>query len=78
LDKATQKKELDAKIIQAGMFNEKASDQDRQKKLEDLIRKDYEDDEEADGADNEIPNDEQVNMLLKRDDDEYELFTRMD
>lgn len=45
MNKATQKKDLDAKIIQAGMFNEKASDMERQKKLEDLIRKDYEEEE---------------------------------
>lgn len=47
LSKATQKKDLDAKIIQAGMFNEKASDYERQKRLEDLIRKDYEEEEEG-------------------------------
>lgn len=29
------------------MFNDKASDVDRQKKLEDLIRKDYEDDNDC-------------------------------
>ena len=56
LNKATQKKDLDAKIIQAGMFNDKASDTDRQKKLEDLIRKDYEEDEDIE--ENEIPNDD--------------------
>jgi ATP-dependent helicase STH1/SNF2 len=44
--KASQKKLLDNKIIQAGMFNDKASDNERQKRLEDLIRKDYVEDEE--------------------------------
>mmetsp|Transcript_27928 Transcript_27928/g.26967 ORF Transcript_27928/g.26967 Transcript_27928/m.26967 type:complete len:273 (+) Transcript_27928:2794-3612(+) len=58
------------------MFNEKASDMDRQKRLEDLIRKDYEEDDE--NEDNEIPNDDQVNLLIKRDDEEYEMFARMD
>lgn len=57
LSKATLKKDLDAKIIQAGMFNDKASDMERQKRLEDLIRKEYEDDDESED-DNEIPNDE--------------------
>jgi hypothetical protein len=60
LNKATQKKDLDAKIIQAGMFNDKSNDIDRQKKLEDLIRKDYEENgmlEEDDGS-TEIPNDD--------------------
>eukprot|EP00352_Strombidinopsis_acuminata_P001486 CAMPEP_0176397330 /NCGR_PEP_ID=MMETSP0126-20121128/45037_1 /TAXON_ID=141414 ORGANISM="Strombidinopsis acuminatum, Strain SPMC142" /NCGR_SAMPLE_ID=MMETSP0126 /ASSEMBLY_ACC=CAM_ASM_000229 /LENGTH=118 /DNA_ID=CAMNT_0017771573 /DNA_START=996 /DNA_END=1352 /DNA_ORIENTATION=+ len=55
LSKALSKKDLDAKIIQAGMFNNKASDQERHKKLEDLIRKDYEDDEEEIS---EIPTDD--------------------
>jgi len=38
LNKALSKKDLDNKIIQAGMFNQKASDQERQLKLENLIR----------------------------------------
>eukprot|EP00347_Sterkiella_histriomuscorum_P012579 403368026 len=77
LSKATQKKDLDAKIIQAGMFNDKASDVDRQKKLEDLIRKDYEDDGEGENE-TEIPNDDQINDIISRDVEEYEIFTRMD
>jgi hypothetical protein len=54
--KASQKKLLDNKIIQAGMFNDKASDNERQKRLEDLIRKDYIEDEEE--QETEIPNDD--------------------
>lgn len=38
------------------MFNEKASDFERQKKLEDLIRKDYEEEEQEEET--EIPNDD--------------------
>ena len=38
LQKATYKKGLDNKIIQAGMFNDNASDVDRQKKLEEFLR----------------------------------------
>ena len=50
------KKDLDNKIIQAGMFNDKASDMERQKRLEDLIRKDYADDEEGDEESSENEN----------------------
>jgi SNF2 family DNA or RNA helicase len=75
LSKATQKKDLDAKIIQAGMFNDKASDVDRQKRLEDLIRKDYEEEEELE---TEIPTDDQINEMISRSQEEYELFTKMD
>lgn len=59
------------------MFNEKASDNERQKRLEDLIRKDYEEDDEQQ-QETEVPTDDQINILLKRDDEEYEIFTKMD
>ena len=66
---------MDNKIIAAGMFNNKASEQDRQDKLEYLIKKDgiEESDEE-----NEIPNDEQLNEMISRSDEEFNLFTKMD
>ena len=70
------KKDLENKIIQAGMFNTKASDFERQKLLEDLIRKDYMDDEEE--QETEIPNDDQINEIISRSPEEYEIFTKMD
>lgn len=76
-NKATMKKDLDNKIIQAGMFNDKASDMERQKRLEDLIRKDYADDEEGE-QESEIPTDDQINEIISRSAEEYELFTRLD
>jgi hypothetical protein len=76
-NKATMKKDLDNKIIQAGMFNDKASDMERQKRLEDLIRKDYADDEEGE-QESEIPNDDQINEIISRSAEEYEIFTKMD
>jgi|LauGreDrversion4_2_1035121.scaffolds.fasta_scaffold866327_1 hypothetical protein len=57
------------------MFNEKASDFDRQKRLEDLIRKDNLQDEEGES---EIPNDDQINELIARSQEEYETFSLMD
>jgi SNF2 family DNA or RNA helicase len=47
LSKATYKKGLDDKIIQAGMFNDNASDIDRQKKLEELIRQGNDDEDDG-------------------------------
>ena len=38
------------------MFNDKASDYERQKRLEDLIRKDYEEDDED--GETEVPSDD--------------------
>lgn len=60
------------------MFNDKASDVDRQKKLEDLIRKDYEDDGDENENENETPNDDQINDMIARDQEEYEIFTKID
>ena len=60
------------------MFNEKASDVDRQKRLEDLIRKDYEDDGEGNEEEQETPTDEQINDMIARDVGEYEVFAQMD
>jgi hypothetical protein len=61
------------------MFNDKASENERQKRLEDLIRKEYAVDEEAgEDAETEILNDDQVNELIARSPEEYEIFTRMD
>lgn len=49
------------------MFNDKASDQDRQKKLEELLRApDDEDDKSEDNGVSEIPTYEQINLMLAR------------
>jgi hypothetical protein len=67
LSKAQYKKGLDDKIIQAGMFNDNASDTERQKKLEELIRHNDVDDEAEDDdeeKESEVPNDYQLNILL--------------
>jgi hypothetical protein len=50
------------------MFNDKASDMERQKRLEDLIRKDYvaDADDEQDNQDSEIPTDDQINEIIAR------------
>jgi ATP-dependent helicase STH1/SNF2 len=74
LQKAAYKKNLDEKIIKAGLFNIKSSDTERRKRLEDLLRIEKEDDEEED----EVPNDEEVNTMLARTEEEYKLFDKMD
>jgi len=79
LSKASEKKDLDEKIIQRGMFNSKDSkenEEERWSKLEKLIKKDYEEEEEE--GESEILNDEQINELLKRSDEEFRIFTEMD
>lgn len=80
LQKATYKKGLDDKIIQAGMFNDNASDLDRQKKLQELIR--GADDAEAEIIDpgiekvkNGITTYQEINQWMARSEAEMELFT---
>ena len=74
LQKAAYKKNLDEKIIKAGLFNIKSSDTERRKRLEDLLRIEKEDDEEED----EVPNDDEVNTMLARSEEEYKLFDKID
>jgi hypothetical protein len=78
LSKALFKKGLDDKIIQAGMYNDEASDTDRQKKLEELIRGGKEEDDENEEEEDEILNFAQINELIARDAEELELFNKMD
>lgn len=42
-----------------------------------MIRKDYEDDGENENE-TETPNDDQINDMIARDQEEYELFTKID
>eukprot|EP00826_Nyctotherus_ovalis_P008288 TRINITY_DN1213_c0_g2_i3.p1 TRINITY_DN1213_c0_g2~~TRINITY_DN1213_c0_g2_i3.p1 ORF type:complete len:1111 (+),score=439.87 TRINITY_DN1213_c0_g2_i3:84-3416(+) len=75
LSRATKKKNLDNVVIQAGLFNQKASDVDRRKKLEDLLRQD---DKSADEEDDAVPDDEQINEMLARSGEEFQLYQNLD
>ena len=55
---------LDEMIIQAGLYNQKSTDNDRKEKIENLLRKR----KRYDGVDDEIPNNEQLNEMLARND----------
>jgi hypothetical protein len=60
------------------MFNDNASDTDRQKKLEELIRKGNDSDDEFENdeeKESEVPNDYQLNVMLARSPEELEIFT---
>jgi ATP-dependent helicase STH1/SNF2 len=76
LQKAMSKKQLDNKIIQAGMFSDKGSDQERNLKLRDLISNDITKEAiEGDEEDREdIYNDQEINEVLCRGEKEYDLF----
>lgn len=70
---------LDNIIIQAGMFNQKASDKERNDLLINLLKQADDDNVQDDFEEaEEIYNDEQLNEVIARDENEFELFTKMD
>jgi SNF2 family DNA or RNA helicase len=75
LSKAAYKKNLDDKIIRAGLYNTKYSEQERKKRLQDLLKNE---EKEEEAEEDEVPTDEQVNEMLARSDEEFHIFQRMD
>lgn len=57
-------------LIEAGLYNMNSTEYDRKNKLEEIFKRQSmkrEDDEE-------IPNDEEINRILARSDDEFDIF----
>lgn len=71
---ARYKLNMDEKVIQAGMFDQKSTGSERQQFLQSILTQDEGDDEEE----NEVPDDEMINFMIARSDDELELFKKMD
>lgn len=65
---------MDEKVIQAGMFDQKSTGSERQQFLQSILHQDEMDEEEE----NEVPEDEMINLMISRNDDELELFKKMD
>ncbi|KAI8508957.1 Transcription activator BRG1 [Branchiostoma belcheri] len=65
---------VDEKVIQAGMFDQKSTSSERRQFLQAILEHDNlgEDDED------EVPDDETINQMIARVEEEYELFQRMD
>lgn len=72
---ARYKLNMDSKVIQAGMFNQRSTGSERQELLQSILRCDDEEDEEDE---NEVPDDDLINQMIARSEDEFELFQRMD
>ncbi|XP_014291998.1 ATP-dependent helicase brm isoform X3 [Halyomorpha halys] len=70
---ARYKLNMDEKVIQAGMFDQKSTGTERQKFLQNILHQDDADDEE-----NEVPDDEMVNRMIARTEDEFNLFQKID
>ena len=74
LSKASYKRSLDEMVIQAGMYNNRSTDLERRQKLEEIIKRQN----IKEKRDDEIPNDDEINKLISRDDDEFDLFQELD
>ncbi|KAF6205797.1 hypothetical protein GE061_019971 [Apolygus lucorum] len=70
---ARYKLNMDEKVIQAGMFDQKSTGSERQQFLQTILHQDDADDEE-----NEVPDDETVNQMIARSETEFETFQKMD
>lgn len=71
---ARYKLNMDEKVIQAGMFDQKSTGSERQQFLQSILHQDGDDEEEE----NEVPDDEMINLMIARSEDELELFKKMD
>ena len=74
LEKAAFKKDMDDKVIRAGLYNSKYSEMERRNKLMDILKNENKGDEEED----EILNDEQINEDIARNEEEFNKFQEMD
>lgn len=64
---------MDEKVIQAGMFDQKSTGSERHQFLQSILHNDEDDEEE-----NEVPDDETVNQMVARNEEEFQLFQKMD
>merc|ERR1719507_94590 len=71
---ARYKLNMDEKVIQAGMYNQRSTGSERQELLQSILREEADDEDEE----NEVPDDEVVNQMIARSEEEFELFQRMD
>ncbi|KAM5569323.1 putative ATP-dependent DNA helicase CHR12 [Rosa sericea] len=72
LERAKQKMGIDAKVIQAGLFNTTSTAQDRRDMLEEIMRKG------TSSLGTDVPSEREINRLAARSDDEFRMFEKMD
>ncbi|XP_064411400.1 probable global transcription activator SNF2L2 isoform X3 [Latimeria chalumnae] len=70
---AKYKLNVDQKVIQAGMFDQKSSGHERRAFLQAILEHEEENEEE-----DEVPDDETLNQMIARNEEEFDLFMRMD
>ncbi|KAJ3574207.1 hypothetical protein NPX13_g4436 [Xylaria arbuscula] len=74
LERARYKLDLDGKVIQAGRFDNKSSETDRDAMLRTLL----ETADMTESGEQDEMDDEELNLLLARNEDEYTMFQRLD
>ncbi|KAL3690342.1 hypothetical protein R1sor_016651 [Riccia sorocarpa] len=72
LERAKSKMGIDAKVIQAGLFNTTSTAQERREMLEEIMRRG------ADALGTDVPSEREINRLAARNDEELEMFEEMD
>uniref|UniRef100_A0A3Q1EFF5 SWI/SNF related BAF chromatin remodeling complex subunit ATPase 4a n=1 Tax=Acanthochromis polyacanthus TaxID=80966 RepID=A0A3Q1EFF5_9TELE len=81
---AKYKLNVDQKVIQAGMFDQKSSGFERRAFLQAILEHEEQDEVGARGGcrtrgeEDEVPDDETVNQMIARSEEEFEQFMRMD
>lgn len=70
---ARYKLNVDEKVIQAGKFDQRSTGAERKQMLEQIIQADGEEEEEE-----EVPDDETVNQMVARSEEEFNIFQSMD
>ncbi|XP_060082596.1 probable global transcription activator SNF2L2 isoform X1 [Ylistrum balloti] len=71
---ARYKLNVDEKVIQAGMFDNKSTGMERRQFLTTLLLQENDEAEEED----EVPDDETINQMLARTEEEFDLYQKMD
>lgn len=71
---AKYKLDLNEKIIKAGMFDNKSTVKERRQILQDILSNK----DDCDENENEIPDDETINQMIARNEEEFELFQKED
>ncbi|KAI4364388.1 hypothetical protein MLD38_020485 [Melastoma candidum] len=72
LERAKQKMGIDAKVIQAGLFNTTSTARDRKEMLEEIMRRG------TSSLGTDVPSEREINRLAARSDDEFWMFEKMD
>ncbi|CAN1129376.1 Probable ATP-dependent DNA helicase CHR12 [Linum perenne] len=72
LERAKQKMGIDAKVIQAGLFNTTSTAQDRRELLEEIMRKG------TSSLGTDVPSEREINRLAARSPEEFQYFEKLD